>query len=90
MDGVGTFALVPQVVDAVTLPVIAAGGIADGRGIVAALALGASGVQIGTGFLRCPGASTETDRRALLAHASDTDTMVAMPRLPGGNDDEGP
>ncbi len=47
----GTFALVPQVVDAVTVPVIAAGGIADGRGIAAAFALGASGVQIGTAYL---------------------------------------
>ena len=47
---VGTFALVPQIVDAVRLPVVAAGGIADARGIVAALALGASAVQIGTGY----------------------------------------
>src|SRR5207245_1534510 len=46
----GTFALVPQVVDAVKVPVIAAGGIADGRGIAAAFALGASGVQIGTAY----------------------------------------
>ena len=50
---VGTISLVPQVVDEVRAPVIAAGGIADGRGIVAALALGASGVQIGTAFLAC-------------------------------------
>ena len=50
----GTFALVPQVVDAVKVPVIAAGGIADGRGIAAAFALGAAGVQIGTAYLRCP------------------------------------
>ncbi|SAL23149.1 2-nitropropane dioxygenase, NPD [Caballeronia terrestris] len=51
---VGTFALVPQVVDAVKVPVIAAGGIADARGIVAAFALGASAVQIGTAYLFCP------------------------------------
>lgn len=49
----GTIALIPQVVDAVRVPVIAAGGIADGRGIAAALALGAHGVQIGTAFLAC-------------------------------------
>jgi len=51
---VGLFALLPQVVDAVKLPVVATGGIADARGIAAALLLGASAVQIGTGYLRCP------------------------------------
>ena len=51
---IGTFALVPQIVDAVDVPVIAAGGIADGRGIAAAFALGAAGVQIGTAYLRTP------------------------------------
>src|SRR6202045_5380395 len=59
----GTFALVPQVVDAVKVPVIAAGGIADGRGIAAAFALGASGVQIGTGFLLCREATTSALHR---------------------------
>jgi nitronate monooxygenase len=49
----GTIALVPQIVDKVKLPVIAAGGIADGRGVAAALSLGADGAQIGTAFLGC-------------------------------------
>ena len=75
-DGVGTIALVPQVVDAIDLPVIAAGGIADGRGIAAAFALGASGVQIGTGFLSCHEAGTDAARRALIRSATDVDTMV--------------
>lgn len=76
-DGVGTLALVPQVVDAVRLPVIAAGGIGDGRGIAAALALGAAGVQMGTAFLLCPEAATPEARRVALRQASDTDTMVS-------------
>ncbi len=75
-DGVGTMALVPQVVDAVRVPVIAAGGIGDGRGIAAAFVLGASGVQLGTAFLSCPEAATDERRRQLLRRASDTDTMV--------------
>jgi nitronate monooxygenase len=62
----GTFALVPQVVDAVTVPVIAAGGIADARGVAAALALGAAGVQIGTAYLLCPEARTSAVHRAAL------------------------
>jgi nitronate monooxygenase len=75
-QGVGTMALVPQIVDAVRLPVIAAGGIGDGRGIAAAFALGAAGVQMGTAFLSCPEAGTDPARRALLSRATETDTMV--------------
>ena len=50
----GTFALLPQIVRAVRVPVVAAGGIADARGVAAAFALGAAGVQVGTSFLLCP------------------------------------
>ena len=55
---VGTFALVPQIVNAVRVPVIAAGGIADAAGVAAALALGAAAVQVGTAYLLCPEATT--------------------------------
>jgi nitronate monooxygenase len=63
---VGTLALVPQVVSAVKVPVIAAGGIADARGVRAALALGAAGVQVGTAYLLCPEATTSAVYRAAL------------------------
>jgi nitronate monooxygenase len=72
----GTMALVPQVTDAVDLPVIAAGGIADGRGIAAAFVLGASGVQIGTAYLRAPESKITPMHRAALASASDSDTAL--------------
>jgi len=72
----GTFALVPQVVDAVKVPVIAAGGIADGRGIAAAFALGAAGVQIGTAYLRCPESRVSAAARAVLAQAHDGSTVI--------------
>jgi nitronate monooxygenase len=72
----GTFALVPQVVDAVKVPVIAAGGIADGRGIAAAFALGAAGVQIGTAYLRCPESKSIAPARAALAAAHDDSTVI--------------
>jgi nitronate monooxygenase len=73
---IGTMALVPQVVDAVRVPVIAAGGIADGRGIAAAFALGASGVQIGTAFLGCPEAAVPAIHRDGLRRAADEDTRL--------------
>jgi nitronate monooxygenase len=73
---VGTFALVPQIVDAVRVPVIAAGGVADARGIVAAFALGAAAVQIGTAYLFCPEANVAEVNRRALRDAADDDTMV--------------
>lgn len=72
----GTFALVPQVADAVKVPVIAAGGVTDARGIVAALALGASAVQIGTAYLRCPEAKTAAAHRQALKEARDDSTKL--------------
>jgi nitronate monooxygenase len=62
----GTFALVPRVVDAVRLPVVAAGGIADGRTVAAALTLGAQGVQVGTAFLACDESNAAPGHRAAL------------------------
>jgi nitronate monooxygenase len=64
------------VVDAVKVPVIAAGGIADGRGIAAAFALGAAGVQIGSAYLRCPESRVSAPARAALARASDDSTVI--------------
>jgi nitronate monooxygenase len=75
--GVGTLALVPQVVDAIDRPVIAAGGIADGRGIAAAFMLGASGVQMGTAFLPCPESGVGQRCRRALAEATDEDTRLS-------------
>jgi nitronate monooxygenase len=73
---VGTMALVPQVVDAVKVPVIAAGGIADARGIAAAFALGASAVQIGTAYLLCPEAQISPIYCQALKCAKDNETAV--------------
>lgn len=74
--GVGTMALVPQIADAVDLPVIATGGIADGRGIAASFMLGASAVQIGSAFLSCPEAAVSEAYRAALTTAKETDTRL--------------
>jgi nitronate monooxygenase len=73
---VGTFALVPQVVDAVKVPVIASGGIGDARGIAAAVALGAAGAQLGTAYLRCPEAKISAPYRAALVSATDEATVL--------------
>jgi nitronate monooxygenase len=72
----GTFALVPQLVDAVRLPVIAAGGIADARGVAAARALGASAVQVGTAYLRCPESRISLAHRRALEQATDDATRI--------------
>lgn len=73
---VGSFALLPQVADAVSVPVIAAGGIADARGVAAALILGASAVMIGTGFLRCPEAKINAAWSDALGQTEADDTMI--------------
>jgi nitronate monooxygenase len=72
----GTMALVPQVVDAVKVPVIAAGGIADARGIVAAFALGASAVQLGTAYLFCPEARISPVHREMLRRSREDETAL--------------
>jgi nitronate monooxygenase len=81
---VGTLALLPQVVRAVKVPVVAAGGIADARGVAAALALGAAGVQVGTAYLLCPEAQTSALHRAALcseaaAHTAVTNVFTGRP-----------
>lgn len=72
----GTLALVPQVADAVSIPVVAAGGIADGRGIAACFALGADGVQLGSAFLSTPEAATPAPQRDTIAHSDGAQTHV--------------
>ena len=72
----GLFSLLPQVVDAVKVPVIAAGGVADGRAIAAALMLGASGVLVGTAFLRCGEADVLDTQRAALGAAEEASTIL--------------
>jgi nitronate monooxygenase len=74
---VGLFALVPAVVDAVKIPVVATGGIADARGVAAALLLGASAAQLGTALLRCPEAKLHPAWADALSHAAPEDTGVS-------------
>ncbi len=80
-DEITTMALIPQVVDAVNIPVIAAGGIADGRSIAAALALGADGVQMGTRFVCTQESSAHENFREAVTKAGPGDTMLVMKRL---------
>jgi nitronate monooxygenase len=74
---VGLFSLLPTVVDAVKLPVVAAGGIADGRGVAAALLLGASAVQVGTALLRCPEAKVASAWADAIGRTAPEDTMIS-------------
>ncbi len=78
----GTLALVPQIADAVKIPVIASGGIADSRGVSATLALGAAGVQVGTAYLLCPEATTSAVHRVALK--SDAAAVTALTNLFSG------
>lgn len=80
-DQITTFALIPQLVDALEIPVIAAGGIADGRGIVAALALGAEGVQIGTRFAATVESSAHENYKRKIVEAGDNDTVLAFRKI---------
>jgi len=74
---VGLFSLVPAIVDAVSVPVVATGGIADGRGVAAALALGARAAQIGTGFLRCPEAQLHPAWADAIGRTAPEQTMLS-------------
>jgi enoyl-[acyl-carrier protein] reductase II len=81
VDEISTFCLVPQVVDAVSIPVIAAGGIADGRGMLAALCLGAEGVQLGTRFAATVESSGHPVFKDLIKDALDTSTLLTLKKI---------
>jgi enoyl-[acyl-carrier protein] reductase II len=81
IDEITTLCLVPQVVDAVKIPVIAAGGIADGRQVLAALALGAQAVQIGTRFAATHEASSHPDFKQAIVEADDTATVLTLKKV---------
>lgn len=76
VDEVTTLALIPQLVDALSVPVCAAGGIADGRGFLAALALGAEGISVGTRFACTPESSSHPQYKSAIVAASDTATVL--------------
>ena len=81
LDEITTLALVPQVVDAVKVPVLAAGGIADGRGMAAAFALGAEGVQIGTRFAATIESSSHQNYKKAVVDAKDGDTVLTLKKV---------
>jgi nitronate monooxygenase len=73
---IGTMALIPQIINAVNIPVVAAGGIMDGRGVVAAFALGASGVQMGTAFLTCEESGAPGAHKEAILHSTEEQSMI--------------
>jgi len=77
-DEISTMTLIPQLVDALSIPVIAAGGIGDGRGLLAALSLGADGVQIGTRFAATEESSAHPNFKRRIVEAVDSDTVLAL------------
>jgi enoyl-[acyl-carrier protein] reductase II len=81
IDEITTMALVPQIADAVTIPVIAAGGIADGRGMAAAMALGADGVQLGTRFAATVESASHDTYKRLVVESEDSGTILTMKKL---------
>ena len=80
-DEITTFCLIPQLVDALKIPIIAAGGIADGRGILAALSLGAEGVQIGTRFAVTEESSAHPNYKQKILFAKDNDTILVLKKI---------
>ncbi len=80
-DEISTMTLIPQLVDALKIPVIAAGGIGDGRGILAALSLGADGVQIGTRFAATEESSAHPNFKRRIVEAVDNDTVLALKKI---------
>ncbi|MCW9066585.1 MAG: nitronate monooxygenase, partial [Ignavibacteriaceae bacterium] len=80
-DEITSMALIPQLADALNIPVIAAGGISDGRGILAALSLGAEGVQIGTRFAATVESSAHQNYKKRVVVASDNDTILAFKKI---------
>lgn len=81
VDEITTLALVPQVADAISIPILAAGGIADGRGLAAALALGADGVQVGTRFAATVESSAHDNYKQAVLRAGDGDTVLTLKKL---------
>jgi enoyl-[acyl-carrier protein] reductase II len=81
VDEITTLALIPQVADAVTIPLLAAGGIADGRGMAAALALGADGVQVGTRFAATVESSAHERYKQAVVAAQDADTVLTLRKV---------